>query len=93
MRERCIKIWPRRHRSPAILSVCRRDMGRLTACRTKPVAEIDLLGLERFVETLAGSGLAPISQGRTLAAIRGFFRFAERIGYCRNVAAGLELPA
>jgi site-specific recombinase XerD len=41
---------------------------------------------------LAGSGLAPISQGRTLAAIRSFFRFAERIGYCRNVAAGLDLP-
>jgi site-specific recombinase XerD len=41
---------------------------------------------------LAESGPAPISQGRTLAAIRSFFRFAERIRYCRNVAAGLELP-
>jgi len=36
--------------------------------------------------------MAPMSQGRTLAAIRSFFRFAERIGYCRNVAVGLELP-
>jgi integrase/recombinase XerD len=41
---------------------------------------------------LSGLGLAPISQGRPLAAIRSFFRFAERIGYCRSVAAGLELP-
>jgi len=68
------------------------DMGRLTTCSDKTLAETDPLDLERFAEKLAGSGLAPISQGRTLAAIRSFFRFAERIGYCRNVASGLELP-
>ena len=49
--------------------------------------ETDPLDLERFAEMLADSGLAPISQGRTLAAIRSFFRFSERIGFCRNVAS------
>ena len=60
--------------------------GPFAAWSDKTLAEIDPLDLERFAEALAGSGLAPISQGRTLAAIRSFFRFAERIGYCRNVA-------
>lgn len=87
-----IDLWLRRQRSSATRSVYRRDITRLTTCSDKTLLETDPLDLERFAEMLAGSGLAPISQGRTLAAIRGFFRFVERIGYCRNVAAGLELP-
>jgi site-specific recombinase XerD len=31
-------------------------------------------------------------EGRTLAAVRSLFRFAERVGYCRNVASGVDLP-
>ena len=87
-----IELWLRRQRCSATRSVYRRDMGRLTTCSDKTLAETDPLDLELFAEKLAGSGLAPISQGRTLAAIRSFFRLAERIGYCRNVATGLELP-
>ena len=87
-----IGLWLRRQRSPATRSVYRRDVGRLTAWSDKILAQTDPLDLEQFAEMLAGSGLAPISQGRTLAAVRSFFRFAERIGYCRNVAVGLELP-
>jgi integrase/recombinase XerD len=87
-----VELWLRRQRSPATRSVYRRDVGRLATWSDKTLLETDPLDLERFAEMLAGTGLAPISQGRTLAAIRGFFRFAERIGYCRNVAAGLELP-
>lgn len=87
-----IDLWLRRQRSEATRSVYRRDLGRLTAWSDKTLAETDPLDLEQFAEMLSGSGLAPISQGRTLAAIRSFFRFTERIGYCRNVAAGLELP-
>jgi site-specific recombinase XerD len=86
------ELWLRRQRSEATRSVYQRDLCRLTTWSDKTLAEIDPLDLERFAETLAASGLAPISQGRTLAAIRSFFRFSERIGYCRNVAAGLELP-
>jgi hypothetical protein len=85
-------FWIRRQRSEATRSVYRRDMGRLATWSDKTLAETDPLDLERFAEMLTGSGLAPISQGRTLAAVRSFFRFAERIGFCRNVAAGLELP-
>ena len=87
-----VELWLRRQRSPLTRSVYRRDVGRLTTWSDKTLAETDPLDLERFAEMLAASGLAPISRGRTLAAIRSFFRFAERIGYCRNVAAALELP-
>lgn len=87
-----IELWLCRQRSPLTRSVYRRDIGRLLRLMSRTLAEIGALDLERFAEALAGSGLAPISQGRTLAAIRSFFRFAERIGYCRNAAAGLELP-
>ena len=73
-------------------SVYWRDINRLLDWLDKTLAETTALDLERFAEALAGSGLAPVSQGRTLAAIRSFFRFAERIGYCRNSAVGLELP-
>jgi site-specific recombinase XerD len=47
------------------------------ACLTwsdKTLRETDPLDLEQFAEMLAGTGLAPISQGRTLAALRSFFR-------------------
>ena len=87
-----VELWLRRQRSSATRNVYRRDMARLGTWSDKTLAETDPFDLERFAEMLSGSGLAPISQGRTLAAIRSFFRFAERIGYCRNVAAGLELP-
>lgn len=55
----------------------------------KVPAQITALDLERFAVGLGSSGLATISQGRTLAAVRSLFRFAERIGYCSN--ASLEL--
>ena len=80
------ELWLRRQRSPATRSVYRRDVGRLTTWSDKTLTETDPLDLEQFAEMLAGTGLAPISQGRTLSAIRSFFRFAERIGFCRNVA-------
>jgi site-specific recombinase XerD len=87
-----VGLWLRRQRSQATRSVYSRDVCRLTTWSDKTLPETDPLDLERFAEMLAESGLAPISQRRTLAAIRSFFRFAERIGYCRNVVAGLELP-
>jgi site-specific recombinase XerD len=86
-----VELWLRRPCSSAIRSVYRRDMARLTTWSDKTLAETDPLDLEPFAEMLAGSGLASISHGRTLAVIRSFFRFAELIGYCRNVATGLEL--
>ena len=87
-----VELWLRRQRSPLTKSVYQRDIRRLLCWTGAPLADASPLDLECFAEALAESGLAPISQGRTLAAIRGFFRFAERVGYCQNVAAGLELP-
>jgi integrase/recombinase XerD len=87
-----VGLWLNRQRSLLTRSVYRRDINRLLNWSDKTLAETTALDLERFAEALAGSGLAPVSQGRTLAAIRSFFRFAERIGYCRNSALGLELP-
>ena len=68
-----VELWLRQ-RSPATRSVYRRDVGRLTTWSDKTLAETDPLDLEQFAEMLAGTGLAPISQGRTLAALRSFFR-------------------
>jgi site-specific recombinase XerD len=87
-----IDLWLSRQRSLATRSVYRRDISRLLAANERKLAETTALDLERFAESLAGSGLAPISQGRTLAAVRSFFRFAEKIGYCGNPATGLDLP-
>jgi integrase/recombinase XerD len=87
-----IELWLCRQRSPLTRSAYLRDISRLLRSTGRALARTSALDLERFAEVLAGSGLAPISQGRTLAAVRSLFRFAERIGYCRNSAAGLELP-
>jgi integrase/recombinase XerD len=87
-----IDLWLNRQRSPLTRSVYQRDVTRLLRSTDRTLSEISALDLERFAETLAESGLAPISQGRTLAAVRSFFRFAEKIGYCGNPASGLELP-
>ena len=87
-----VALWLSRQRSPATRSVYRRDINRLIVWTDRTLGETRSLDLERFAESLTGSGLAPISQGRTLAAVRSFFRFAEKIGYCGNSASGLELP-
>lgn len=87
-----IELWLRRQRSPATRGAYRRDMNRLLTWAGGAVVDIGPFELERFAEKLTASGLAPISQGRTLAAIRSFFRFAERIGYRGNPSSGLQLP-
>jgi len=87
-----IELWLRRQRSPLTRSVYRWDIRRLLRETGLKLPKTSALDLERFAESLAGSGLAPISQGRTLAAVRSLFRFAERIGYCANPAGGVDLP-
>jgi integrase/recombinase XerD len=87
-----IDLWVQRQRSPLTRSVYQRDIRRLLRTTGLKLPKTSALDLERFAEALAGSGLAPISQGRTLAAVRSLFRFAERIGYCGNPAGGLDLP-
>src|ERR1700674_3903107 len=71
-----IELWAQRQRSPLTWSVYLRDIRRLLRSTGLKLRETSPLDLERFAESLTGSGLAPISQGRTLAAVRSFFRFA-----------------
>ena len=61
-----VELWLRRQRSPATRSVYRRDIGRLLRSTSRTLPETGALDLERFAEALAGTGLSPISQGRTL---------------------------
>src|SRR5450432_3596413 len=87
-----IELWLHRQQSPLTRSAYERDIRKLLAWAGKPLTLITALDLERFAVALSDSGLASISQGRTLAAVRSLFRFAQRIGYCVNIAAGVDLP-
>jgi integrase/recombinase XerD len=78
------------------LSSYQRDLRKLAefaaGCGRRPEA-LDRRDLDRFVQALSGQGLSPRSVGRTVAAVRGFFRFvtldARR---SRNVADDLHPP-
>ena len=87
-----IELWLHRQPSPLTRSAYERDIRRLRSWTGKGLAQTTALDLERFAVALSESGLASISVGRTLAAVRSLFRFAARIGYCANVAAGIDLP-
>jgi integrase/recombinase XerD len=87
-----IELWLYRQPSPLTRSAYERDIRRLRSWTGKTLSETTVLDLERFAVALSESGLASISVGRTLAAVRSLFRFAARVGYCANVAAGTDLP-
>ena len=87
-----IELWLHRQPSPLTRSAYERDIRRLRSWTGKRLSQTAVLDLERFAVALSESGLASISVGRTLAAVRSLFRFAARVGYCTNVAAGIDLP-
>jgi integrase len=90
---RIINTWVRNQRSEHTRGVYRRDPGKLLSFSGKPLRAITLDDLQAFASELAGQGLAPISVGRTLAAVRSIMRFATRSGHLgKNVAADLKLP-
>jgi integrase/recombinase XerD len=90
--ERIINTWVRNQRSEHTRGVYRRDAGKLLAFVGKPLRAITLDDLQAFSVELAKE-LAPISVGRTLAAVRSLMRFATRSGHlAKNVAADLNLP-
>jgi len=74
----------------------RRDLtrlGRFAAGRGRPVDALDRHDLDRFVQKLSAEGLSPRSVGRTVAAVRGFFRFvALNRRRDHNVADDLQAP-
>ncbi len=64
--------------SPNTVESYARDLAALGAFaeqRSKPVEELDRRDLEAFVRGLMASGLSPRSVARTVACVRGFYRF------------------
>ncbi len=51
-------------------------LGAFAAGRQEPVERLDRRDLEHFVDGLMSEGLSPRSVARTVAAVRGFYRFA-----------------
>ena len=68
-------------------------LGRFAAARRKKIDALDRQELDRFVQELSGQGLSPRSVGRTVAAVRSFYRFvtveARRL---QNPADDLQGP-
>lgn len=67
-----------RRMSPHTLESYARDLGTLRAFaerKARPVDALDRRDLEAFVRELMSSGLAPRSVARSVAAVRGFYRF------------------
>lgn len=88
-----VELWIGRQASPHTRSCYRRDADRLFTKLRKSLKDIDLADLQTFSYSLAEDGLAPISQLRTIAAVRSLFGFCHRVGYLpANPARELPLP-
>jgi integrase/recombinase XerD len=85
-----------RRMSPNTIENYARDLGALGAFAERcklPVEGLERRDLEAFVRSLMSSGLAPRSVARTVACVRGFYRFAalERQDQ-RSPAEDLQAP-
>ena len=73
-----------------------RDLQRLAefaAALERPLHHLDRRDLERFVDGLMNEGLSPRSVARTVAAVRGFYRFAVLARHLdANPADDLQAP-
>ena len=88
-----VGLWLRRQRSELTRSAYRRDINRLTRHCETSLGALTLEDLQDFADALAAEGLAPISQARTLAAVRSLLRFACRVGHvAANLGTELILP-
>ena len=68
-------------------------LGAFAAGRDTPLLQLDRRGLEDFVSAMMGEGLSPRSVARTVAAVRGFFRFATLARHIdSNPADDLHAP-
>ena len=68
-----------RRMSPNTIENYARDLASLAAFaeqRTLPVEQLQRRDLEAFVRSLMSSGLSPRSVARTVACVRGFYRFS-----------------
>ena len=68
-------------------------LGEFAAALEKPVQRLDRRDLEGFVDGLMNDGLSPRSVARTVAAVRGFYRFAVLTQHLStNPADDLQAP-
>jgi integrase/recombinase XerD len=88
-----LDLWLNSQTSPHTRSCYRRDAERLLGYAAKPLNAIGLGDLQDFDQSLITAGLAPVSRGRTLAAVKSLFSFCCRTRYLpANPAAELALP-
>jgi integrase/recombinase XerD len=71
-----------------------RDLARFAAGRSEPVDQLDRFALDAFVRERMTAGLSPRSVARSVAAVRGFYRYLslER-GLDRSPADDLQPPS
>jgi integrase/recombinase XerD len=68
-------------------------LGEFAAGLEKPVQRLERRDLESFVDTLMNEGLSPRSVARSVAAVRGFYRFAALTQHLTpNPADDLQAP-
>jgi integrase/recombinase XerD len=68
-------------------------LGEFAAALEKPIQHLDRHDLERFVDSLMNEGLSPRSVARTVAGVRGFYRFAVLAQHLHaNPADDLQAP-
>lgn len=68
-------------------------LGEFAAVLEKPVQRLDRHDLEGFVDSLMNEGLSPRSVARTVAGVRGFYRFAVLTQHIpANPADDLQAP-
>src|SRR5579885_3041053 len=90
MNRALIEVWLH-GRSPHTQRAYRADVARFCGSVGKGLADITLLDLQRFADSL--SDLAPASRYRTLSAVKSLLAFGHRTGYLPvDVGRALRLP-
>jgi integrase/recombinase XerD len=85
-----IQVWLH-GRSGHTQRAYRADVERFRTSLGKPLADVTLLDLQRFADSLAD--LAPASRYRTLSAVKSLLAFGHRTGYLPlDVGRALRLP-
>jgi integrase/recombinase XerD len=85
-----IEVWLH-GRSPHTQRAYRADIERFCASMGKALADITLLDLQRFTDSL--TELAPASRYRTLSAVKSLLAFGHRTGYLPvDAGRALRLP-
>lgn len=80
-------------KSPQTQRVYRRDADRFLSLAGKGLRQATLGDVQAYADSLAAGGLAPITQGRILSAVKSLLAFGHRIGYLPfDVGRPVKLP-